>query len=314
MEERIITRYLRGETSPEETEQVLLWVDASEDNLAELNFLRATYEASLFGMKQASGPRAERSGSRFRARENRRFGWAAAIAAVAILSFAVYLPFGAKVNTADISVQRVCSPIGQQMEVILSDGTVVWLNSNSELEFSDLGSKGVRRVSLKGEAYFEVARNEKRPFIVSTPDFNVKVLGTKFNVNTYFEKQAVVLVEGAVDVQHGKETYSLEPGNLFCYDASNGDRAITKVDPLNYVAWTNGYLEFSSNSLEHVLSQIQSFFGASFEYDRTKAASTFLSGKLELRDGLVKALDGLKNTSAISYSMRDSSSVYIKIL
>ncbi len=313
MEERILTRYLRGEASPEETEQVLLWVEASEDNLAELNFLRTTYEASLYGLKPSSAPRLERPGTRTRARRNHRFGWAAAVAAVAVLSFAVYLPFGTKVDS-DISVQRVCSPLGQQMEVILSDGTVVWLNSNSELEFSDLGSRGVRRVSLKGEAYFEVARNERRPFIVSTPGFNVKVLGTKFNVNTYYEKQSVVLVEGAVDVQYEKETYSLKPGNLFYYDASNGDRAITKVDPGNYVAWTNGYLEFSSNSLEHVLSQIQSFFGASFEYDSKKAASTFLSGKLELRDGLVKALDGLKNTSAINYSMRDSSSVSINIL
>lgn len=313
MEERILTKYLRGEADPKEIEKVLLWVESSEENLEQLRFMRATLEASLIGFDTLLESKSEAP-----TKPQRRFGRAGfspvwIFATVVALALLLFIPI-VKRSQSDVSVQRVCAPVGQQMKVDLSDGTVVWLNSNSELEFSDHGWKRVRKVTLRGEAYFEVAGNEKRPFIVSTPEFNVKVLGTKFNVNTYYSKQSVVLVDGAVDIIHDKDTYSLLPGDLFTVDTTNRDRSITKVDTKNYIAWTNGYLEFSSSSLEHVLSQIQSFFGATFEYDNAKASNTYLSGKLELRAGLKNALEGLKNSNAIRYSMRDSSSVSIKIL
>lgn len=306
MNDKTILKYLQGRASEKERGEVLLWVDSSEENRAEFEFQRRTFDACLIsGEKSASGIAA------FRSRRRRR-AWiwsAAALASAACLALLIVTPLLRK----DMSVQTVVSPLGQQTRLSLSDGTSVWLNSNSELTFGEFKSSRRRLVSLKGEAYFEVSRDEHRPFIVRTSDFDVKVLGTKFNVNSYGDTKSVVLVEGSVKVLHGNTEYAMAPGERFRCNSLTSERGISKVETDNFISWINGYLDLKTVTLEFVFDDLQSFFGAEFNYDRELARRTWLSGKLELREGLEDALKNLQSSALINYKFREDGTVDIAI-
>ena len=298
MNKDILARYIRGRASEKEKAAVLRWTEESPDNLATYRFLHGVYAASLV----------EEEPEPARQRRSPVPSFALAFACIALLvGLFLFRP------KETVSVQSVCSPVGQQTKVDLSDGTVVWLNSGSSIEFGDLDRQKVRQVRLAGEAFFSVSADPKRPFIVSTPDFSVKVLGTKFNVNTYNDIKTVVLVEGSVDVHRGRDRVSITPGEMFSWDSSASESRIQEVATDNYVSWVNGYLLFENIPLGEVLSQLQSFFGTTFSYDAAKAASTRISGKLELREGLDTALLNLKNTTILSYVKEGEKSVRIKI-
>lgn len=298
MTKKVLSRYVRGLASEREKAAVLKWTEESPDNLATYRLMHGVYAASL--MEEEPEP--------VRQKQSPVPSFALALACVALLA-GLFL-FRPKET---VSVQSVCAPVGQQTQVDLSDGTRVWLNSGSSIEFGDLDRQKVRQVRLKGEAFFSVAGDPKRPFIVNTPDFNVKVLGTKFNVNTYNDIKTVVLVEGSVDVLRGRDRVSITPGEMFAWDSAGNEGRILEVATDNYVSWVNGYLLFENIPLGEVLSQLQSFFGVRFFYDAAKASSTRISGKLELRDGLDTALLNLKNTTILSYVREGDGSVRIKI-
>lgn len=306
MNDKTILKYLQGRASEKERGEVLLWIETSEENRNEFEFQRRLFDACLLsGDKTASGIAAVRPHSRRRA-----WIWSAvAVAAAACLAFLVVSPLLRK----EMSVQTVISPLGQQTRLSLSDGTTVWLNSNSELTFGEFKGSRRRLVSLKGEAYFEVARDEHHPFVVRTSDFDVKVLGTKFNVNSYGDTKSVVLVDGSVKVLHGGTEYSMVPGEQFRCNSLTSERGISKVETENHTSWINGYLDLKTVTLEFVLEDLQSFFGAEFNYDRDLAQRTWLSGKLELREGLDDALKNLKSSSLINYQVLEDGTVDIAI-
>ena len=307
MKKDILSRYIRGRASEKEQAAVLRWTEESADNLATYRFLHGIYAASLMedSCEKESVPEKVSAGL---SRPVRRAPYALAFACIAVVA-GIFL-FRPK---EPVSVQSVCAPVGQQTKVDLSDGTTVWLNSGSSIEFGDLDKQKVRQVRLTGEAFFSVAGDPKRPFIVHTPEFRVKVLGTRFNVNTYNEIKTVVLVEGSVDVLRGRDRFSITPGEMFSWDSPKAESRISEVATDNYVSWVNGYLLFENIPLGEVLSQLQSFFGVNFSYDPARAASTHISGKLELRDGLDTALLNLKNTTILSYERDGDKSVRIRI-
>jgi ferric-dicitrate binding protein FerR (iron transport regulator) len=223
---------------------------------------------------------------------------AAAIAALVGL-------FGGVFNQSEqdqFIIHTVSSPVGQQTHTTLSDGTRVWLNSNSLIEVVKL-SESERRIRLRGEAYLDVAKDASRPFVVETENMVVTVLGTEFNVNTYGKLQSVVLVNGKVQVTDRQEgtNYELTPGNRFEMDVETGDKTIRNVDTENFISWTNGYLKFESIPLKQVILQLQDYYGIVTTVTKEVDDSLLVSGKLELRKGIDKALESLCLISAVKY-------------
>ncbi len=311
MDKKTLSRYIRGVASEKERREVLLWTEASPENLATYRFLQGVYASNIAQQSPASESAQATDASRQSGRtRSRAFAPAFAFAvccAVLLVGLLLFRPSG------PVSVQSVCAPVGQQTKVDLSDGTEVWLNSGSSIEFGDLDKQRVRQVYLTGEAFFSVAKDPRRPFVVHTPDFNVKVLGTRFNVNTYNAEKTVVLVDGEVNVLRGRDSFSISPGEMYSYDSGAGVSSVHDIDTANYVSWVNGYLLFDDIPLGVVLTQLQSFFGADFRYDAHKASLTRVSGKLELRDGLETALLNLQNTAILSYVRKDDRTVDIII-
>lgn len=155
------------------------------------------------------------------------------------------------------------TPRGGEYQIELSDGTKVWLNSESELKYPLKFIGNERVVELLGEAYFEVAKNPDQAFIVKTHNVNTKVLGTHFNVSAYpYEEVNITLVEGKVALENkinGKE-YLLFPDENAMLDENTNDLQISKVDVRKYTAWRNGYFYFERERLEDILLKLERWY------------------------------------------------------
>ena len=304
----LIGKYLRGDASLAERIQVMKWAEGNDTQRDEFNALRRIYDATLL-MDDDIAMSKRRTGLR------RYWKWLAAAAVIAFVAGISYLPENFRDDpTPHLQFRSLSAPIGQQTKTVLSDGTVVWLNSGSELEICER-AEGERRVKLCGEAYLDVARDIDRPFIVETSHMEVRVLGTRFNVNAYDEKQSVVLVSGSVDVtalEQG-ESSRIRPEEMFTYDACTGERQIRLVDTNNFVSWTEGFLQFKSAPLEQVFMQLQHFYGVRINCDSHLTEEITISGKLELRTGLESALNHLKLLAPISYTRSGEREIDITI-
>ncbi|WP_207421800.1 FecR family protein [Desertivirga brevis] len=157
------------------------------------------------------------------------------------------------------SYNTISTPRGGQFQIELPDGTKVWLNAASSLVFPTQFNGSQRRVSLKGEAYFEVAKNKVKPFLVDVNKSTVEVLGTHFNIMGYDDESSTntTLLEGSVKVSSGSRTKLLTPGTEA---RVNGDITVHEVDPSVSVAWKNGLFVFNNESLESIMRKLSRWY------------------------------------------------------
>ncbi|HWW39321.1 FecR family protein, partial [Pedobacter sp.] len=173
-----------------------------------------------------------------------------------------------KITPSNGHTNTITTPRGGQYQVELPDGTVVWLNAASSLQFPEsFQASQQRRVTLTGEAYFQVARDTKRPFIVHTNEQDVKVLGTHFNINSYKEEAAVktTLLEGSVELSFSKHTLVLKPGEQAVRTGEN--LQIHTVDTEDAIAWKNGKLKFSNENIRDLMHRIARWYDVEVVYD-----------------------------------------------
>jgi len=172
-------------------------------------------------------------------------------------------------------------PAKQDYQITLSDGTKVWLNSASKLQFPIRFSGPLREIYVEGEAYLEVAKDAKRPFIVHTQMTDVKVLGTKFNVNTYDENAVKTsLVEGAVLLTSNQKSIKLSPGQQGNFSGGQGF-SVAAFDKEQTLSWINGTYYFQNNSLKEIAQVINRWFDIEVIFENPQLASFRLSGMLE---------------------------------
>jgi len=164
-------------------------------------------------------------------------------------------------------MQTVTSRQGMVTDFELADGTKVWLNSGSSLQSPMLFTGDLRTVKLTGEAYFEVTRDEKKPFRVKAGDLNIEVLGTSFNVVSYAEdrQSEVVLVEGKVNLFTEKDQVKkvfgiLYPGQRAIYKEDSQMIAAEKVEVDKYISWREGNLIFRNDNMEDVVRRLSRWF------------------------------------------------------
>lgn len=199
----------------------------------------------------------------------------------------------AQKSNENTSFNSLSTPRGGQYQIVLPDGTKVWLNAASILTYPTIFTGKERLVDLKGEAYFEVAK-QRIPFVVKTPRQEVRVLGTHFNINAYTdeEKTSTTLLEGAVLVNtKGLSPVLLKPNQQAIL--SNNYLKVVSVDVEAAVAWKNDLFLFENADLEMVMRQIGRWYDLDIEYHGEIPKSTF-NGKISRHLKLSKVLDILK--------------------
>ncbi len=209
-------------------------------------------------------------------------------------------------------MNKLIVPYGKRSKIILSDGTKVWLNSGSVLEFPSEFEGKTRTVYLSGEMYIEVAEDARHPFIVHAPEFNVQVLGTKFNVSAYEGSgSSVVLVEGSVELRSAaKKELVLTPNQqALLSDLGTFDKK--EVDANLYTSWKDGYLTFNDTPIMEALKQIERYYNLSFNFgDNVSFSGSECTGKIILSENLDNVLTALSLISSTNYK-RDNNSIYI---
>ena len=206
------------------------------------------------------------------------------------------------------TMNKLVVPYGKRSKIVLSDGTQVWLNSGSSLEFPSTFAQGNRKISLLGEMYIEVAPDKDKPFYVYTTGYEVKVYGTKFNVSSYSDgPSSVVLVEGSVSLQStDKQELFLSPNDLAVYSATTGTFNTKKVDVHSFISWKEGYLTFEDTPIIETLRQIERYYNLSFNYgDDISLQELTCTGKIILSDNLDNVMTALTLISSTKYKIED---------
>lgn len=187
------------------------------------------------------------------------------------------------------------TPRGRQYQLVLSDGTKVWLNAASSISFPTAFVAKERRVTLSGEAYFEVAKDAKHPFIVTTKGMEVRVLGTHFNINSYAQGQGTqtTLIEGSVVVSQNHKKTQLSPGQQ-AELLQSGAFQVKKLENFDEVlAWKQGHFYFNNASLEKVMQELSRWYDVDVVFEKGVPQRNFdgeISRDLNL-DQVLKVLE-----------------------
>lgn len=209
-------------------------------------------------------------------------------------------------------LNEVVVPFGQQSEVTLADGTVIWINAGSKLAFPSEFSKNNRLVHIEGEAAFQVAKNEHKPFIVRTGEgIDVEVLGTLFNISAYSEQEFIetVLVNGRVAIKESgffkNTSIELSPNTKAVFNKLK--KEVTVSDEPNaeiYIAWVKGWLEYKKESLSSVLLKLERYYDVKFHLPAGFPADDKISGKLDLKESLENVLQVLADAAQVEYEIK----------
>lgn len=198
---------------------------------------------------------------------------------------------------------RLITPRGGEYSLILSDGSRVWLNAESELRYPVQFSGPERKVYLKGEAYFEVIKQEGVPFIVCSDEAKITVLGTEFNVRNYEGGDiATTLVKGSVLVSRAQNVCRLNPGQ----QAVIGKEGIkiNEVDPVLYTSWKDGFFIYRSRTLDDILQELSRWYDFTYFYRNSSLEKTTFTAKLRKFDRVEQVFEVLKGTGKFDFIIK----------
>lgn len=200
----------------------------------------------------------------------------------------------------NIQINTIRTPRGGQYQILLADGTKVWLNASSSLEFPSRFSEDSRKVKLTGEAYFEVAHQASKPFFVQTAESEVEVLGTTFNIMAYPEEKSsqITLLTGSVNINKKSETICLNPGQQAEIIQNRKGIRVHEVDLETIVAWKNGIFLFDRSDLQQVMRQVGRWYNTEVEY-QDGVPPVKLTGMVSRKDSLAVLLEILERAGGL---------------
>ncbi len=200
----------------------------------------------------------------------------------------------------------ISTPLGGEYEVILPDGTKVWLNAASSITYPISFASGDREVKISGEVYFEVKKDAGRVFIVKAGDTRIQVLGTSFNVSAYEDEHVVrtTLLTGAVQVDKGKHNCVLKPGQQAETADSRYGIDIKDVDTEEAVAWKNGYFHFNNEDVADAMRKIGRWYNVDIQYEG-RIPEKGLDGTISKMADLHQLLRALEMTAAAKFELKE---------
>lgn len=211
------------------------------------------------------------------------------------------------------AINKIIIPYGKKSVIRLSDGTMVWLNAGSQMVYPSVFLRNRREVVLTGEAYFDVAENPDKPFIVKTSGMSVTVLGTRFDVSAYPEDEFVetVLESGSVSLEAtGSKFFNrktlLKPNQKALLRRQNGEMSLMEIDVSSYTSWKDGMLKFEREDLIRVLKKVERYYNVRIELSDPLAGGFLISGKLDLKNSPEETLNSIRLTVPIDWTRKSN--------
>lgn len=310
MNPELLQKYIAGNATEVEKQRVTGWIQENPENMREYMAQRKLHDMALWRTE----PVAEEN-----SRERKHFSLrgicmeAAKIAAVlAIVLLGTHYWTGKHQVPEDKTWQSIYVPAGQRAELMLADGTKVWLNSRSTLTFPGSFKGDIRNVKLDGEGYFAVTKNVEQPFIVETNKCNVKVLGTEFNVMAYAADSVweTSLLEGAVEILVPGSNNSgmrLEPNTMA---SLKGNRLVKgRIKEADYFLWREGLLCFNDISVRDMIEKLKLYYGVDIVVNNTRILKNRYTGKFRTKDGVEHVLKVFRLNNKFTYTKDDETNV-----
>lgn len=303
MEKQILQQYIEGKLSQPEKEELAKWLDADQANMQEYLLLRAIYDTTLWNDQKIE----EEQTIVIPAKRTRLIREFLKIAALFIFALGCSYFFLHKAEVPvepEIVMQTLYVPEGQRAELLLADGTKVWLNAKTSFSFPTRFTNGERRVKLDGEAYFDVRKEESQHFIVSTQKHQVKVLGTEFNIkayrqNNYFETS---LLQGSVEVTSDdtNQKVTLVP-HTYVFE-KNGKLTLAPLQNKDQFLWREGIIAFEAEKVRDIFSKLELYFDVKMEVRNTRILDYPYTGKFRTKDGVEHVLKVLQLRHKFTYT------------
>ena len=314
MDKDLLYRFFEGHASLEDMKVVKEWAGASEENAGLLR-----RERKLFNAMILAGHSRRTDIQRMRNRRNyfiREFLKIASVIVITVSVTAVLFSIGKDNGGMYLAMQTITVPAGQRVNLDLPDGSNVWLNAGTTMQYPVSFMTDKREVILDGEAYFEVAHNEKSPFVVHTSTLDVEVLGTKFNVEAYSKKAVfeASLMQGKIRVKsplNEKAAVVLLPN--YKTILKDGRLVVSKIDDYNVYRWKEGLYCFKSKPFIQIMEDLERYYDMKIQVDKKSIESVALTGKFRISDGLDYALRVLQKDVSFTYRRdKDNDVIYIK--
>lgn len=238
----------------------------------------------------------------------------AAIAAIVILTIGSTVGIREAVSVWRPATYFTCEALyGEKSKMVLSDGTVVWLNSGSTLEYSDKFDTHNRKVTLSGEGYFEVAKKDGATFIVQTHGYDVIVRGTKFNVSAYPDDPFIstTLLEGVVELEYQGRQIKMSPGESLRLDLASGRFTCSHVNALQAKAWAENRIEFDDVTLKELVARLSRQYDVNICLDSEEVGQKKFRISLRNRETIGEVMTALQKIIPISVE-RKGKDIYIR--
>lgn len=314
MKEEKLIEYILGFLPEEECRQVEQWYFVSEENARQLEQLyyvvrlkrtadimdNVDTEKALMKFKAQVGKKQKRK------RLRKSFHFLQRVAAVLFFPFLLlsgYMLFRQQVEA--VQEIRITTSAGMVSQFSLPDGSKVWLNSGSSLVYPSRFDRSERTVYLTGQGYFEVVKEERKPFIVETvEDYAIRVYGTEFNVIAYKDEHLIetTLVTGSVELLAGGTAQFIRPGQKAVFDKESRQLLVQDVNPVLETGWKDGRIVFKNHPMDEVLKTLGRKYNVRFVVGDEDVMNSMITGKFE-NEQLAEVMEYLYLASGIKYKI-----------
>lgn len=312
-----IIRLFSGEASPDEKDEIRVWLNQSSDNRKLFGDLREIWlSAGVSGNKDEFN--LDKAIEKFKQKIHQssrkiymqRIGIIFKYAAIALLLFAlpVFYFLGRNSSIPEESYTTIACAYGDKSTINLPDGSLVYLNSGSKLTFNNNFQHQFRRVSIEGEAYFSVRENPQIPFIVKAADVEIKVLGTEFNVKAYPEEDIIstTLAEGKIELGVKNQKIMMEPKQRLDYDLLAREMTLYDLaDITPDIEWKEGRLIFRNESLEELELKLERWFDVDIDFADENVKKRRFTGILE-RESILETLSYFNLSQHVGYRIKNN--------
>ena len=315
----LIGKSVTGNATPDELIRLELWISASGENREYYRKTVNLWEKSKLWISDEQIARdktgvtlavsSHLAGQLRRMKRQSLFFKIAAVLAFPLalaLSF-LYFSTGKNVSAVVPQVCEITSPKGHVSKCVLPDGSEIWINTGSTIHYdASLFNHETREIELNGEAYFEVAKNQGKPFVVKTQAANIHVTGTSFNIKSYSEGEVfeTILAEGSIEMElnvPNSQKVKLSPGERAVFHSDRKEIVIDRVEYEIYTAWRNGEILFRDATLNDLIKELERIYEIKFYLKDETLGNFRFRGMFSYNNNLIDALEKVKRTSGIGY-------------
>lgn len=313
MNKELLYKFFEGTASMEEGMKIKAWMEESTENEQAFYKERKLFDAILLNGNQRTATQ-RNFFPILKKLTTTQWVRMAGIVIVTLLTNYFFQQY--KENHAPVSMNIITVPAGQRANITLPDGTNVWLNARTTLQYPSSFNRRQRTVALNGEAYFDVSKNKKKPFVVQTKNYNIEVLGTKFNVNAYTDQGEfeTALMQGSVKTSsllHPEQTVTLSPHHRAYL--KNGKLHVATVSDHDPYRWKEGLICFKNVPFLKIMKKFEKCYGIRIFINNKEVVKYNFTGKFRQADGVDYALRVLQNDINFKFEKdNDKQIIYIR--